>query len=274
MTLFCVLGDAHLDVVVCPDGPVAEETDTPARTWVGAGGQAANVAAWIAALGGQARLIAARGTDLAARLVGSDLQQRGVDLRGPAVGGPTGVVVSLSYDGVSRSMLTDRGVGPLLAAEALEEAWLEGCGLLHLPAYSLARSPVAGAALAAAARVPRLSVDLSSTAVLNEYGVDRFRALLARLRPEIVFGTEAEAELIGGPGGADLAGIGLAGTDLVVKLGARGVRAGGRTHPADRVDAVDSTGAGDAFAAGYLVGGVSLGLAAAARAVAKMGAMP
>ena len=37
VTVFCVLGDAHLDVVVCPDGPVAEETDTPARTWVGAG---------------------------------------------------------------------------------------------------------------------------------------------------------------------------------------------------------------------------------------------
>ena len=264
MTLFCVLGDAHLDVVVCPDGPVAEETDTPARTWVGAGGQAANVAAWIAALGGQARLIAARGTDLAAQLVASDLRQRGVDLRGPVVQGPTGVVVSLSYDGVSRSMLTDRGVGPLLAEEALEEAWLAGCGLLHLPAYSLARAPVSGAALAAAARVPRLSVDLSSTAVLNDYGVARFRALLGRLRPEIVFGTEAEVELIGG----------LDGTDLVVKLGARGVRAAGGEHPAHPVEAVDPTGAGDAFAAGYLVGGVSMGLAAAARAVSTMGAMP
>jgi sugar/nucleoside kinase (ribokinase family) len=40
------------------------------------------------------------------------------------------------------------------------------------------------------------------------------------------------------------------------------------------VTAVDATGAGDAFAAGYLLGGVSLGLAAAARAVATMGAMP
>jgi ribokinase len=279
VTLFCVLGDAHLDVVVCPDGPVAEETDTPARTWVGAGGQAANVAAWIVALGGQARLIAARGTDLAAQLVASDLHQRGVDLRGPVVEGPTGVVVSLSRGGVSRSMLTDRGVGPLLTAEALEEAWLEGCALLHLPAYSLARAPVSGAALAAAARVPRLSVDLSSIAVLNEYGVARFRALLGRLRPQIVFGTEAEADLIGGLDGPDLAGTGLAGTglagtDLVVKLGARGVRAGGGEHPAHPVDAVDSTGAGDAFAAGYLVGGVSMGLAAAARAVGKMGAMP
>ena len=264
MTLFCVLGDAHLDVVVCPDGPVAEDTDTSARTWVGAGGQAANVAAWITALGGQARLIAARGTDLAAQLVASDLRNRGVSLHGPVLGGPTGVVVSLSHDGVSRSMLTDRGVGPGLSEDTLEDAWLAGCGLLHLPAYSLIRAPVSGAALAAAARVPRLSVDLSSTAVLNDYGVARFRALLGRLRPEIVFGTEAEADLIGD----------LPGTDLVVKLGARGVRAGGTEYPAHPVDAVDSTGAGDAFAAGYLVGGVSTGLAAAARAVAKMGAMP
>ena len=269
MTVFCVLGDAHLDVVVCPEGPVAEETDTPARTWVGPGGQAANVAAWIAALGGQARLIAARGTDQAARLVAGDLQHRGVSLYGPVIEGPTGVVVSLSYDGARRSMLTDRGVGPELSAEGLDEAWLAGCGLLHLPAYSLTRSPVSGAALAAAARVPRLSVDLSSTAVLHDYGVARFRALLSRLRPEVVFGNEAEADLIG-----ELGGTGLAGTDLVVKLGARGVRAGGTVYPAHPVDAVDPTGAGDAFAAGYLVGGISTGLAAAARAVAKMGAMP
>jgi sugar/nucleoside kinase (ribokinase family) len=40
------------------------------------------------------------------------------------------------------------------------------------------------------------------------------------------------------------------------------------------VRAVDATGAGDAFAAGYLLGGISTGLSAAARAVAKMGAMP
>jgi 2-dehydro-3-deoxygluconokinase len=100
--------------------------------------------------------------------------------------------------------------------------------------------------------------------VLHDYGVARFRALLGRLRPEVVFGTEAEADLIGD----------LPGTDLVVKLGARGVRAGGTEYPAHPVEAVDSTGAGDAFAAGYLVGGVSMGLAAAARAVAKMGAMP
>jgi hypothetical protein len=59
-------------------------------------------------------------------------------------------------------MLTDRGVGPQLTAGHLEPGWLDGCDWLHLPAYSLAAEPVAGAALAAAAAIPWLSVDLSS----------------------------------------------------------------------------------------------------------------
>jgi sugar/nucleoside kinase (ribokinase family) len=217
----------------------------------------------VAALGGRARLIAARGTDLASQLVAGELARRAVELAGPVIEGRTGVVVSLA-DGASRSMLTDRGVGPDLAAGLLQPAWLDGCDWLHLPAYSLVAEPVAGAALAAAARAPRLSIDLSSTAALRAYGARRFGELVARLRPDVVFGNEAEAALVG-----DLPGI-----ELVVKLGPRGVRAGGMVFPALPTRPVDATGAGDAFAAGYLVGGVRLGLEAAARAVATMGAMP
>jgi ribokinase len=260
----CVLGEANLDVVVSLAGSVAAETDTPAVTSVGPGGQAANVAVWIAALRGRARLIAARGTDFAARLLWGDLAGRGVGLAGPVVEGRTGVVVSLSEGGRSRSMLTDPGVGPLLDAAALRQEWLDGCTWLHLPAYSLVRQPIREAALAAAERLPRLSVDLSSTAALREFGVGRFRALLTRLHPEIVFGTEAEADLVGD----------VPGTEMVVKLGPQGVRVGGVEHAASPAAAVDSTGAGDAFAAGYLLGGVSLGLDAAARAVTNRGAMP
>jgi ribokinase len=262
--MICVLGDAHLDVIVSLAGPIAPETDTPVTTSVGAGGQAANVAAWIIALGGRARLIAARADDAAGRLLAGELASRGVDLAGPLLEGRTGVVVSLSDGGRSRSMLTDRGVGPQLRASALREDWFAGCTRLHLPAYSLVREPVRGAALAAARRLPRLSVDLSSTAALRGYGVDRFRALLTGLRPEVVFGTEAEADLVGD----------VPGSEMVVKLGPRGVGVNGVTHAAAPVTAVDATGAGDAFAAGYLLGGVSLGLDAAARAVARMGAMP
>jgi ribokinase len=262
--VICVLGDAHLDVVVSAQWPVAEETDTPATTSVGVGGQAANVAAWVVALGGTARLIAARGTDLAGRLVAGELAGRGVELVGPVVAGRTGVVVSLTGGTAGRSMLTDRGIGPSLAAESLRPDWLDRCDWLHLPAYSLVAEPVSGAALAAAARAPRLSIDLSSTAALQAYGVRRFAGLIARLRPDVVFGTEAEADLVGE----------LPGAELVVKLGPRGVLAGGQIFPALPTRPVDTTGAGDAFAAGYLIGGVPLGLEAASRAVATMGAMP
>jgi ribokinase len=266
--MICVLGDAHLDVIVRVDWPLAEETDTEATTLLSVGGQAANVAAWVQALGNPSRLITARATDPAQRLVAGWLRGRGVQLVGPVKAGRTGVVVSLSDGGRRRSMLTDRGVGTELAAADVREEWLDRCDWLHVPAYSFARDPVRGAALAAAAaardRLVPLSVDLSSTALIESIGVDSFRELIAQLAPEVIFGTQAEAALVAG----------VADERLVVKLGADGVIAAGQHYPAVPVTAVDSTGAGDAFAAGYLVGGVRLGLSAAARAVARMGAMP
>jgi ribokinase len=267
--MICVLGDAHLDVVVRLAGPLTEETDTPAATSVGVGGQGANVAAWVAALGGRSRLIAARGTDLGAGLLSAELADRGVEVVGPVVPAGTGVVVSLSDGGQRRSMLTDRGAGAELAAAEINPAWLAGSDWLHVSAYAFAREPMRGAALAAirAARASsaRVSVDLASTAVIEAYGVAAFGALIAGVDPDAVFGTGAEAAL--------LAGLLLTGR-LIVKLGADGVHVGGTHFPALPTVPVDATGAGDAFAAGYLVGGVELGLAAAARAVAKMGAMP
>lgn len=267
--MICVLGDAHLDVIVRTSGPLTEETDTPAVTALRVGGQAANVAAWVAALGGQSRLIAVRGTDLGAELVGAELGRRGVQIVGPIVPGGTGVIVSLSDGGRRRSMLTDRGVGAELAAAEVSPEWVACCAWLHVSAYALAHEPMRSAALAvvrdARLRSARISLDLSSTAMIRSYGVTSFRELIESVAPDVVFGTESEAALLGGLPEADR---------LIVKLGAAGVRAGGRHYPALPTVPVDATGAGDAFAAGYLVGGVELGLAAAARAVATMGAMP
>jgi ribokinase len=266
--VICVLGDAHLDVVVRVTSPLAMDTDTEARTRLAVGGQAANVAAWIVALGGRSRLIAARATDLAATLVSGELVSRGVELVGPVIDGPTGVVVVLSDGGTRRSMLTDRGVGPRLTAESVDQAWLDGCSWLHLPAYGLTSHPVQGAALAAASaareRGVRLSIDLSSVTAITSHGLAAFQALLADLAPDVVLGNQAETDLIGD----------LSGTEVISKLGADGVLVAGRRYPAARTDPADATGAGDAFAAGYLVGGVELGLSAAARAVATIGAMP
>ena len=267
--MICVIGDAHLDVVVRLSAPLTEETDTPAATSVGVGGQGANVAAWIAALGGRSRLIAARGTDLGAELVGAELARRGVQVVGPAVSGRTGVVVSLSDGGHRRSMLTDRGAGAELDAAAIDPGWLAGCTWLHVSAYAFAREPMRGAALAAisAARATsaRVSVDLASTAMIESVGGAAFGRLIAAAAPDVVFGTQPEVAHVHGLVSVDR---------VIVKLGPAGVHVGGTHFRALPTDPVDSTGAGDAFAAGYLVGGVELGLAAAARAVAKMGAMP
>jgi ribokinase len=266
--VICVLGDAHLDVIVAIAGPIAADTDTPATSRVSVGGQAANVAAWVSALGGQGRLITALADDPPAGLVASELASRGVDVVGPVISGHTGVIVSLSARGADRSMLTDRGVGPLLTASVIEAGWLDGCSWLHLPAYSLTTTPVQGAAFAAAeaarARSARLSVDLSSTAAIAGYGRTAFLGLLRGLQPDLVLGNKAETDLIGE----------LPGTIVITKLGPGGVIVDGQHHPAATTEPADATGAGDAFAAGYLVGGVHLGLAAAARAVATMGAMP
>ena len=155
-------------------------------------------------------------------------------------------------------------MGPRLEPGAVDDRWLAGCGWLHLPAYSLVSWPVRDAALAAAGQVAHRSLDLSSTAAVTEFGVGRFRELAARLAPDVVFGTEAEAAMVGD----------IPGAEMVVKLGPDGARVGGRVYPAVAATPVDSTGAGDAFAAGYLVGGVDLALRAAARAVSRMGAMP
>jgi ribokinase len=267
--MICVLGDAHLDVVVRLAAPLAEETDTLATTSVGVGGQGANVAAWVTALGGRSRLISALGTDLAAELVRAELLARDVELAGPVLPGRTGVVVSLSDGGQRRSMLTDRGVGADLAAPHITAGWLAGCDWLHVSAYAFAREAMRGAALAcvAAARAAsgRVSVDLASTAMIESVGVAAFGDILTAVQPDTIFGNGAEAALLGSKVAADC---------LIVKLGPDGVRAAGKHYPALPTVPVDATGAGDAFAAGYLLGGVELGLVAAARAVAEMGAMP
>ena len=266
--MICALGDLLLDVIVRLDGPIAEDTDTYGQTKVGAGGQAANVAAWVASLGGPARLVGKRARDGAGRLVLAELETRDVEVKGPEVDAGTGTVVSIATPDGRRTMLSDRGVAPDLHADELRDEWFDGCERLHLPAYSVLAPPIRDAAGAAARLVPRVSLDLSSTAAIQAAGVEELHAAVSRLQPDVVFANEDEAALAGE----------LEAETLVIKRGARGclVRTRGEEREYEALPArvVDSTGAGDAFAAGFLLGGPQLALKAAARCVASMGAMP
>ncbi len=271
------LGDVLLDVVVLLEEPLAPGGDVRASNHAGAGGQAANVAAWAAELGAEARCIAKRGDDPAGELVARELATREVELVGPVGSGPTGVVVSIVRDG-DRSLASDRGVAPSFAQEELDAAWVAG-DVLHLSGYALLREPIAGTALLAARLArehgARVSVDVAAWTEIRAYGPVRFRELLDELAPDVLFATEAEWELLGGAY--------LTAPVGVVKRGARGCTVFTVDAKLDfaAVDAevVDPTGAGDALAAGFLVGGsleeaARRGLDAAARCVATVGSMP
>jgi sugar/nucleoside kinase (ribokinase family) len=266
--MICTLGDLLLDVVVRLEGPIAQDTDTYGATRVGAGGQAANVAAWVAALGGESRFIGKRARDPAGRLVAAELEGRAVELVGPIVESGTGTVVSIATPDGQRTMLSDRGVAAGFAPEELDPAWLRGCEWLHVPVYSLARSPLRETALRAMQRAEQVSLDLSGPVALEQAGIEFVRTLISDRAQTIVFGNEAEMLMLGAVPGAA----------VVVKRGARGVlvRTSSETRelPAREAEVIDTTGAGDALAAGFLVGGPELGLRAAARCVAQLGAMP
>jgi sugar/nucleoside kinase (ribokinase family) len=115
----------------------------------------------------------------------------------------------------------------------------------------------------------RISVDLSAWTRIRDFGPRAFRERIEQLDADIVFANEPEWEIVGGA-------YALARTS-VIKRGARGITVLGDAH-ADvagvPVDVVDSTGAGDALAAGFLVGGPQLAVETAARCVAQMGTMP
>jgi sugar/nucleoside kinase (ribokinase family) len=272
--VLCTLGDLLLDVIVRLDEPLQPGTDAAALTRTGSGGQAANVAAWAASLGAEARFVGKRGDDPAASLAASELARLGVEVFGPVALGRNGVVVSIVGRNGERSMASDRGVAPSLSAEELEAVWFDGATHLHLSGYSLMSSPIDGAAERAARLVREgggsLSVDLASTSVIERFGAQRLREGLGALAPDIVFANEEELGAVGSEV--------LPEATWAIKRGAGGcaiVEGGERQEfPAVPTTVVDTTGAGDAFAAGYLVGGPELALETAARAVAKLGATP
>jgi sugar/nucleoside kinase (ribokinase family) len=159
-------------------------------------------------------------------------------------------------------MASDRGAAPELRPDELEAMWFE-CDALHVSGYALAREPIASAAARAVelarAAGARVSLDLSAWTLVD----DGFRARVLALAPDVVFANEDERRA--------LCELDVA---WVVKRGKDGVVVDGEVFSSQATNVIDTTGAGDAFAAGHLVGGTQLGLQAAARCCAQLGAMP
>jgi sugar/nucleoside kinase (ribokinase family) len=279
-TILGSIGDLLLDVVIVPSGPLRPGDDVPAVVRVGGGGQAANFCAWVAALGARARLITRIGGDDVGQRLVAELRESGADVRATLGPGPTGAIAVLVGAGGERSFATQRGAILGLRPEDLDPTSVADLNLLHVPAYSLFYQPLASATLAAVelvrSRGGLLAVDLSSAAGLTEYGVGRMTRLLTRLGPEVLFASRGEADVMG-------AGVDRLARVVVRKLGQGGCAVDGRVIPAPKVDVVDTTGAGDAFAAGFClfylrdadpVNAARNAVDVAARAVTRLGGRP
>lgn len=289
MNVLGVLGDLVEDIVVWQREPLRHATDTDVDLVRTRGGSAANVAAYAAPLH-PTRFIGCVGTDAAGDMLVADLRGRGVDVRAQRRG-TTGTIVVLVEPGGERTMLPHRGAATELSD--VDRRWLADLAHLHVPAYSLIVEPVAGTAIRCLRTVRRaggtVSVDASSTGALGRFGVDRTLDLLESLAPDYVFANRDEAELLrlwDGRGPGRERGR-LARTTIVVKNGADATTVVGpsgtvATVPVPAVrDVRDVTGAGDAFAAGFLAarlsgsdlsGACDRGHTAAASVLARPGA--
>ncbi len=266
-----VLGDLALDVVLAPARPLERGTDVPGVVRLHQGGSAANTARWLARLGAQSTLVCAVGRDPAGRALVAALRGDGVTVRAARPPGARtariGMVVDQSGE---RSFVADRGAADLLAPGDLRPGWFHRAGVLHLPAYSLLGSPL-GEAAAQAVVVAReagaaISVDLASAAPLLAGGRRAAQALVRRIAPDLLFTNGAEAEAFLGSG--EPAELLRFAPLVVVKRGADGAllltgsgrdRVGRLEVSTRPLPAVDTTGAGDAFDAGFLASWAAAG---------------
>jgi ribokinase len=245
-----------------------------------AGGAPANVTANLPRLGVPARLVGWAGADPLADELLEALGARGVETA-VVRRGRTPVSTVLVHPDGERTLLSDGGEGGLEPDDVLP-AWLADAAVLHLDGYDLLRYPAAlarAATLAREAGVP-VSADVAAATRIEAHGAPRYAALLAELQPDVLFCNAAEAAALG---------------ELDVALAF--VHDGPRPIRVVRQDGVvevpvdplpdgwvrDTTGCGDAFAAGVLAGwragtavtdAVRIGHAAAAVVAGAVGAQP
>jgi ribokinase len=253
-----VLGDVMVDVVTRLSAPLAPGSDAPAVIRFHGGGSAANTAAWLAQAGAQPVLVGRVGDDERGRAAREELRAAGVDaLLAADRELPTGTCVVIVAPGGERTMAPDAGANDGLSDADLSDDLLAAGGHLHVAGYALLRPGSRQASRAAISRALErgmtVSVDPSSAALLSPEFLDHAEGA------GLLLPNADEARMLSGEGDPERAARALTTRfgEVVVTLGAEGAlwTDGRESECAEAVPveaAVDSTGAGDAFAAGLL----------------------
>ncbi|SKB07700.1 carbohydrate kinase family protein [Aeromicrobium choanae] len=289
--MILVVGDVVDDIGVLPLEPVAPRSDTRAQIRMTPGGSAANTAAWLGFLGSDTRFFGKVGNDGVQRH-GAALREHQVEPRlvaDPLL--PTATIVLTLDDEADRTMYVDRAAnGTLTSADLPEDLW-DGVDWLHLTGYTFFDPQTRDVAIELIAEAKRrgagVSVDPSTTAFLREVTPEAFAAWTHGV--DLLVPNLDEARLLVGATGpfVDFDTLTSMYPHVVVTLGSMGAAyvAGSAREQvaAPRVQVVDTTGAGDAFTAGFLASWLETkdpraaltgGIGAASRCVQQRGARP
>ncbi|MFN2518375.1 MAG: carbohydrate kinase family protein [Jatrophihabitantaceae bacterium] len=292
MTRAVCLGDLMMDVLARLPGPLALGSDTPAPVGIYSGGSAANTAAWLVRAGLPTTFIGRVGDDALGRRAMDELAAAGIDL---AVSvdpvRPTGTCIVLVDADGERTMVPSAGANAGLGEVALPPELFAAQPLLHVSGYALFLSDSRPAALGALAQARAascpISVDAASAAPLAQVGASQFRSWIGP--GVLLFANLDEARVLTGCTEPTAAARRVAqqSGEAIVKCGAGAAVWSDGTDvlevPAGGTVSIDSTGAGDAFAAGVLAaraaGGdiaasLRAGHALAAQAISQAGARP
>ncbi|HEX7197685.1 MAG TPA: carbohydrate kinase family protein [Candidatus Limnocylindria bacterium] len=231
-----VIGDALLDVTVRPTAPIRPGADAPAEVHVGCGGQGANLAVRLARRGVRVELVCGLADDHPASLVTDALRAEGVEIRAVRVDA-TGTVVVLVDAAAERTMLSQRS--PFTAS--LSEGSPAPAGWLVLSGYLFLEPEASALAAVAASAVRRVLVGCA----VPDASVDAWRASVRAANPDLVIVNADEAARLGPL--EDVAGGVVVTAPDQVSASVGGVSA--RHRLPDGPPPVDTTGAGDAFAA-------------------------
>lgn len=259
------------------------------------GGSAGNTAAGIAALGGRAGFIGQVALDQLGEFYRHDLTSTGVEFITPAadVGVPTARSMILVTPDGHRTMNTFLGAAQNLPKEALDEAQIRDSAILYLEGYlwdpETPRYAMVRAIEVAREAGRKVAFTLSDTFCVDRHR-DGFNQLLDSGRIDILFANQAEVEALAGVAHLESAVAAVASKveTLVVTRsedGALAVRGSERADvPAEPIEKlVDTTGAGDLFAAGFLLGyargksleeSLRMGAICAAEVIQHYGARP
>jgi sugar/nucleoside kinase (ribokinase family) len=252
--LIAVMGCVVQDIVVKPSGPLTTNGSTMSRIAFAPGGFGPNVA-WTAALEGAAvRFVGHAGADTVGVALTTSLQEAGIDVAVTYKGATCCVLVLVEWDG-QRTMAYDTS-SFCLSADDVTEAQLAGVSLLHLY-ENMFDDITAEGAWKAVELVRRngglVSLDVGNIARVQLVGRDAFRERLEQIAPEVLFANEEEAGALWPEG--DISAPGL----VVVKHGplpsvvyAPDGEELLNVHVPPVPEVVDTTGAGDAMAGGFL----------------------